>query len=579
MSNKRHDSSGVKECLQYSSLSSEEGSETKQDKPKTTQPEGVRAECSKVSANVRQQTNKTELQGKVIDRYSEMICLGEDAFNLKRNDGRNELQALYPSLNHTILVEVGSLWKEPLQPFKKRTPSSAWNTDYVKMPYSDHNSYEKHSLGGMRTHHVSRWEIIKKALRKERFKGIEEVEEAIKKYNKKYEKQWSFCGLYKYFYSLSQKEKNDLLYRTLPFMASLALQLPEVCPSPIPLLRQGQKHTLTMSQEQIACLLANAFFCTFPRRNATDPSSEYGNYPDINFSRLFEDSTEQKVQKIKTIIWYFTAISKKMPNGLVTFERRRLKKQINWKASTAKFTKLHVTCEGTIEEQGAGMLQVDFASSRVGGGVLGTGLVQEEIRFLINTELIVTRLFTEKLQNDECLVITGAQQYSKYSGYSDTFEWAGPYEDKTPRDKWRRLCTEIVAIDALKFSSYQEQFKDSVLDRELKKAFCGFRSDSPPGLTAVATGNWGCGAFKGDAKFKALIQLMAAAEAQRDVMYFTYGDKSLMVELYEMHNFLQKQHLTVGNLFCLMENYCHSYDKLTSRADIYNYIYCYGPKL
>lgn len=52
-------------------------------------------------------------------------------------------------------------------------------------------------------------------------------------------------------------------------------------------------------------------------------------------------------------------------------------------------------------------MQVDFASSWIGGGVLGSGLVQEEILFLMNPELIVARLFTEKLQDNECLVITG----------------------------------------------------------------------------------------------------------------------------------------------------------------------------
>lgn len=52
-------------------------------------------------------------------------------------------------------------------------------------------------------------------------------------------------------------------------------------------------------------------------------------------------------------------------------------------------------------------LQVDFANKFVGGGVIGCGLVQEEIRFLINPELIVSRLFTEALDDNECLVITG----------------------------------------------------------------------------------------------------------------------------------------------------------------------------
>lgn len=52
-------------------------------------------------------------------------------------------------------------------------------------------------------------------------------------------------------------------------------------------------------------------------------------------------------------------------------------------------------------------VQVDFASSWIGGGVLSSGLVQEEILFLINPELIVSRLFTEKLEDNECLIITG----------------------------------------------------------------------------------------------------------------------------------------------------------------------------
>jgi len=50
---------------------------------------------------------------------------------------------------------------------------------------------------------------------------------------------------------------------------------------------------------------------------------------------------------------------------------------------------------------------VDFANKLVGGGVLGRGCVQEEIRFLGFTEMIVSRLFTEELNDHECLVITG----------------------------------------------------------------------------------------------------------------------------------------------------------------------------
>lgn len=51
--------------------------------------------------------------------------------------------------------------------------------------------------------------------------------------------------------------------------------------------------------------------------------------------------------------------------------------------------------------------QVDFAAKVIGGGVLDSGLVQEEILFLLYPELIVSRLFTQELDDNECLIITG----------------------------------------------------------------------------------------------------------------------------------------------------------------------------
>ena len=50
---------------------------------------------------------------------------------------------------------------------------------------------------------------------------------------------------------------------------------------------------------------------------------------------------------------------------------------------------------------------MDFANMYIGGGVLGHGLVQEEIRFMICPELIISRLFTEVLEANECLIIKG----------------------------------------------------------------------------------------------------------------------------------------------------------------------------
>lgn len=46
--------------------------------------------------------------------------------------------------------------------------------------------------------------------------------------------------------------------------------------------------------------------------------------------------------------------------------------------------------------------------------------------------------------------------------------------------------------------------------------------------------------------FSALIQLMAAAEAGRDVAYFTFGDAQLMRDVHTMHSFLTDKRVTVG---------------------------------
>ncbi|XDV43905.1 hypothetical protein PO909_012294 [Leuciscus waleckii] len=174
--------------------------------------------------------------------------------------------------------------------------------------------------------------------------------------------------------------------KLLPAMAQLALRAPSLFTQPIPLLSTQRCGSITLSQEQVSSLLANAFFCTFPRRNSR--RTEFSNYPDINFNRLFEGSSPSKQQKLKTLLCYFERITQCRPTGLITYTRQCLQRPPSWSSSEKQFSKLHIRCDGTIEEQGHGMLQ-------------------EEIRFLINPELIAARLFTEALEDNECLIITG----------------------------------------------------------------------------------------------------------------------------------------------------------------------------
>jgi poly(ADP-ribose) glycohydrolase len=114
----------------------------------------------------------------------------------------------------------------------------------------------------------------------------------------------------------------------------------------------------------------------------------------------------------------------------VTFKRKILTNPPNWEKSVKLLCQLDVRESGTIEES-VGMSQVDFANKTIGGGVLGKGCVQEEIRFAISTECIVSRLIMEELDDSESIIIIGSQIFSKYKGYGDTFTFDGPFEDKT----------------------------------------------------------------------------------------------------------------------------------------------------
>ncbi|XP_019411133.1 PREDICTED: poly(ADP-ribose) glycohydrolase isoform X3 [Crocodylus porosus] len=456
------------------------------------------------------------------------------------------LPHLRPSANHTVTIRVDLLREgEVPKPFPTHYKDS-WDNKHVKMPCSEQNLYPVEDENGDRTA-GSRWELIQTALLT-KFTCSHDLKEAILRYNVAYAKKWDFTAL------------------------------TDFCDKPIPLLKQKMNHSITMSQEQIASFLANAFFCTFPRRNAK-MKSEYSSYPDINFNRLFEGRSPRKPEKLKTLFCYFRRVTEKKPTGLVTFTRQSLQEFPDWEKSQKKLSRLHITYEGTIESNGHGMLQVDFANRFVGGGVTGTGLVQEEIRFLINPELIVSRLITEVLDHNECLIVTGSEQYSEYTGYAETYRWARSHEDKTPRDEWKRRCTEIVAIDAFHFRRFLDQFSPEKIKRELNKAYCGFaRPNVPPQhLSAIATGNWGCGAFGGDAKLKALIQILAAAEAGRDVVYFTFGDAELMRDIYNMHTFLCEKSQTVGDVYRLLLRYyneeCRSCSTSGPDGKLYAFVY------
>ena len=168
----------------------------------------------------------------------------------------------------------------------------------------------------------------------------------------------------------------------------------------------------------------------------------------------------------------------------------------------------------------------------------------------------MSMLFCESMDDNEAILIRGAEQFSKYKGYGGRFKYDGAHIDSNPFDPQGRRCVSIVAIDATpqSFGVGSQYRKENIL-RELNKAFCGFSFSIPGDVEEkrpVATGNWGCGAFGGDKELKTLIQWMATSRAGRPITYFTFHDKSLHEAQSEAVKALKEKITTVGQMYSLL---------------------------
>ena len=479
-----------------------------------------------------------------------------------------------------------------------------WDSDHVRLPCSRLNVSFKDGS--------PRWLKIRHALSPAGgFHKVSDLITAITGYMGKPQKgqRWSFRALESLVDNwYDRKERQAFFEITLPFIIKSALALPSCCPHPIPLLRAGSSAVVNLSSLQIVSLLANAFLCTFPE--ARDQGSKHARkFPRINFCVLFEapdkpwnrksDPVAEHTQKILCILHYFQRQAERsiaeLERSIVTFHRRSHDHGRDWAQSKTRMAsmKLSTDVAGKIEDfedADEDAWEADFANCLIGGGVLASGCVQEEIRFLLSPELITSLLLTERLGELEHLLITGSERFSTYTGYASTFQFSGNFVDNAGKDallsageyplqaaEYRRRTT-VTAMDALHFapSQYGSQFQIHAIRRELDKAFAAFQKEDMStakggswgthlgmidnsNASLVRTGNWGCGAFGGDLILKAVIQLVAAAEAGRNLKYFVFGDEELSEQIQELHGVLcdgdEGEGCTVGQIWRALEQF------------------------
>ncbi|CAF0733922.1 unnamed protein product [Adineta steineri] len=454
---------------------------------------------------------------------------------------------------------------EPQAFYENGTYVDEWDQNYVRLPCSQ--SY-------INKNGTQRWSIIQESLIKlqhlaeTHMASMDDIKETIEECAGRNYELNCLERLLNEVYTVD--ERAHFMSIVLSNICTLALNVDKICSRPPPLLRIGSNRTVTMSQKQAASLLSCAFFCLFPRRFNQKVGSEYENYQNPNFNTLFQGGrkggTTWKLQKLKCVFHYFHRITEKMPNGVISFRRYQLPESCvpKWTESTEPLCKIHVTKNKTIEDMD-GLLQVDFANKYIGGGVMNEGCVQEEIRFVICPEMLLSLLLCEVIQPNECIFLIGCERFSSYRGYSTSFQFKDNYIDETPKDSWGRKLCHVVAMDAIAFYNRSSQYTIKNMKRELIKAYTCFRV--PAALTdlkaGIATGNWGCGAFNGNKQLKAIIQLIAASQAGRPLVYLTFRDQNLVLSFYKVYKYLLDEKATVKDLCTYLQQYTTLYNKIT----------------
>jgi poly(ADP-ribose) glycohydrolase len=86
----------------------------------------------------------------------------------------------------------------------------------------------------------------------------------------------------------------------------------------------------------------------------------------------------------------------------------------------------------------------------------------------VKPELIVAMALSSFMHDEEAISISGAMQWSCYSGYASTFEFVGDYDGRREGQP-----STVVAMDALQGAKHR-QFEEALVLRDLNKGLCSF---------------------------------------------------------------------------------------------------------
>ena len=432
---------------------------------------------------------------------------------------------------------------------------------------------------------------------KEKLKGLEP--KSIKELNTIF-----FDGKIKFFDEIDKLYNQDgkEFINIFKYLRDLALDLENLMEEEIPILEKDSfESEYNLTRKKVALV----FFLSFFNLIDTKQFKERETNPFVVFEVL-SSSNNTSFQFGLCFLNYLTIIGKWLAedNKILNEEIKYIRDSkgiSNYKHFEGKkLCDIQIIDKGSLFDGDASYC-VDFANMYIGGGALEGGCVQEEILFATHPEAVVSMFFMEVMTDNDAIRIDNLIKFSEYEGYGHSFKYAKSAIDKDTNIETIKKIN-IIAIDAVVCFSEKYGIIDSeTIKRDIHKAYVGFslifygrekpiepKNNEEKGKkekkdkkikkektkeekleedkNSISTGNWGCGAFRGDNELKFFEQWVSAsfAGAQR-LDYFTYGSKrmkaiiekldeikSIYTNAYDLYETLVNQTFTEGEILNIL---------------------------
>ena len=368
------------------------------------------------------------------------------------------------------------------------------------------------------------------------------------------------------------KKEGEEFIKIYDNLRKLALNLENILPTQIQLLKSKTRGKKELTRKEVALIFFLSFF------NLIDVTQEkFHDTNNFHVCQLLFLGYDNTFEFARSFLNYLTIIGKWLSNNNPILEEKisyiRNSKPFNENIFKAKknLCEIELIQKGSLFDRNDSY-GVDFANMYIGGGVLEGGNVQEEILFAVHPEAIVSMFFMEVMDNNDAIRMNNVIKYSNYSGYGSAFKYEGSSFNVSEENTIRRI--KFIAIDA----SIEYMGKYGIIDqenikRDIHKAYVGFnlinfekeilqgkdkieekdkikeKDKIEEKGKIIATGNWGCGAFRGDFELKFLQQWIAASFAEVKKLYYYTFESKKMENVIKSLDSIKKKYIYANELY------------------------------